>query len=77
MTSKGKYRVHRRSTAMSSDNEMETSFSSCETTTGKGVFNPLYGAGADSSDTELPRSEDGLNSKGRAPRRRIPRIRAR
>ena len=77
MTSKDKYHVTPQSTPMSSDDEMETSFTSYKPTTEKGMSNPMYDAGADSSDTEFPRSEDGLKSKGRRQRRRVPGIRAR
>lgn len=74
MASKEKYRVTPQSTPMSSDDEMETSFSSYKTATDKGMSNPVYDAGADSSDTELPCSEDGLKSKGKGQRRRVPEI---
>ena len=79
MTSKDKYHItpEAASTPVSSDDEMETSFSSFKTTTEKGLFNPVYDAGADSSDTELPCSEDGLKSKGRRQRRHVPEIRVR
>lgn len=74
MASKEKYRVTPQSTPMSSDDEMETSFSSYKTATDKGMSNPVYDAGADSSDTELPRSEE--KSKGKGQRRRVPEIRS-
>ena len=77
MTSKDKYHITPESTPMSSDDEMETSFSSYKTTTGKGMSNPMYDTGAGSSDTESPCSEDGLKSKERREPRRIPEIRAR
>ena len=77
MSSKDKYRVTPQSTPMSSDDEMETSFSSYKTTTEKGLSNPMYDTRADSSDTELSRSEDGLKSKGRAQRQRVSEIHAR
>ena len=77
MTSKDKYHVTPQSTPMSSDDEMETSFTSYKPKTVKGMSYPMYGACADSSDTEFPRSEDGPKSKGRRQRRRVPRIRAR
>ena len=77
MTSKDKYHVTPQSTPMSSDDEMETSFTSYKPTTEKGMSNPMYDAGADSSNTEFPHSEDGLKSKGIRQRRRVPGIRAR
>ena len=76
MKSKDKYHISPHSTPMSSDDEMETSFSSFKTTEGKGLSNPVYDIGADSSDTESPYSEDGLKSKG-SPRRCVPEIGAR
>ena len=77
MPSKDKGRVTPESTSMNSDGEMETSFSSYNTTTVKGISNPMYDAGADSSDTELSHAEDGLKSKGRGLRQRVPEIHAR
>jgi len=78
VASKDKGRVTPQSTSMSSDGEiMETSFSSYKTTTEKGLSNPMYDAAADSSDTELSRSEDGLKSRGKRLRRRVPEIHAR
>ncbi|XP_020632765.1 uncharacterized protein LOC110069582 [Orbicella faveolata] len=77
MASKDRCCVALQSAPMSSDDEMETSFSSYKTTTEKGMSNPVYDAGADSSDTELPRYEDGLKSKEKEERRRVPEIRAR
>ena len=72
MGSKDKYRVTPQSTPMSSDDEMETSF-----TTEKGLSNPMYDADADSPDTKLSRSEHGLKSKGGAQPRRVAEIHAR
>ena len=77
MTSKDKHHFTPQSTSMSSDHEMETSFSTYKTTTGKGVSNPVYDTGAGSSDTESPHPDDGLKSKERGQRRRFPEIRAR
>ena len=77
MASKDKNHVTPQSTPMSSDDEMETSFTSYKPTTEKGISNPMFDTGADSSDTEFSRSEDGLKSKGRRQRRRVPGIRAR
>ena len=79
MTSKDKYHItpQAASTPMSSDDEMETSFSSFKTTTEKGLSNPMYDAGTDSSDTESPRPEGGLKSKERRQRRHVPEIRVR
>jgi len=70
---KDKCRVSPHSTPMSSD-EMETSFSFFETTTGKGWSNPVYDAVGDS---ELPHCKDGLQSKERAQGRRVPETRER
>lgn len=81
MSSRDKYRLtpQAASTPATSDDEMETSFSSFKTTTEKGLINPLYDdVGADSSGTESPRSEeDGLKSRGRKQRRNVPEIRVR
>ena len=75
MASKDKYNVTpQQSTPMSSDDEMETSFTCYKPTTEKGMSNPIYDAAADSSDAEFPLSEDGLKSKGRGQRRRVPGI---
>ena len=77
MTSKDKYHVTPQSTPMSSDDEMETSFTFHKPTTEKGMSNPMYDAGADSPDTEFPPSEDGLKSKEKGQRRRVLGIRTR
>ena len=68
MASKDKYHLspHSVSTPASSDDEMETSFTTAE----KGLTNPLYDAGQDcstnNSDAESPHSEEeGLTSRGR------------
>ena len=71
MTLKDKNRVTPQSTPMrSSDNEMETSFTPYKPTTEKGMSNPVYDTGDDSSETEFPQSKDGLKSKGRGQRQR-------
>ena len=77
MTSKDKYHVTPQSTPMSSDDEMETSFTSYKRTTEKGMSNPMYDGDEGSSDTEFSRTEDELKSKGRGQRWRVPGIRAR
>lgn len=77
MKSKDKYNVSPQSTPMGSDDEMETAFTCYKPTTEKGMSNPMYDAGADGSDTEFPRSEDGLKSKDRGQRRLVPGTRAR
>ncbi|KAJ7389336.1 hypothetical protein OS493_032193 [Desmophyllum pertusum] len=71
VASKDKYhlRPHTASTPASSDDEMETSFTTAE----KGLTNPLYDAGQDCSrnnfDAESPQ---GLTSRGRRQRRDVP-----
>ena len=75
--SKDKYHVTPESTPMSSDDEMETSFTCYKPTTERGMSNPIYDSAADSFDAEFSRSEDGLKSKGRGKRWRVHGIRAR
>ena len=74
MKSKDKYNISPHSTPMSSDDEMETSFSSFKTTTAKGLSNPVYDA---VENSKLLHSEDGLQSKERAQGRRVPETRER
>ena len=79
-STKGKYQLSPQaaSTPATSDDEMETSFSSFNPSTEKGLVNPLYEGGAGGSATESPRpEEDGVKSKGRKQRGVVPEIRVR
>lgn len=79
-SAKGKYQVNHpaASTPATSDDEMETSFSSLKTATEKGLVNPMYEGDVESSGSDSPRlAEDALESTGRKQRGDAPEIRVR